>query len=898
MNNKPLYLQLFVATILLLFCCASLAQTRTETSINQYWKFTKGSFEPGGAANPATNWETVSLPHTWNNDDVTDDTPDYYRALCWYRKNITLSADLKNKNVYLYFEGANQQTIVYVNGKKVGSHIGGYTAFCFEIGQFLNFNEPDKNEIAVSVDNSFNTNIAPLTADFTFYGGIYRNVKLVTTNKVHFDMTDAAKGVYVTIPQVSAASASVKVSAKLIKYIGFKNKLRVVSTVFDANGNSVAVKSNILPKDKLAENDVVQDITAIANPHLWSTDDPYLYRVVTQVYNVDTKELLDEVSNSLGFRWFRFDAALGFFLNDKPVKLIGASRHQDFSGLGNALPDGYHEADMKLLKAMGGNFLRIAHYPQSPEVLTTCDRLGILATVEIPIVNAITESEEFTNNSKQMLEEMLHQNFNHPALIIWGYMNEVLLRPKFGNDKTRQQTYFANIAKLAQTLEDITRKTDPSRYTMMACHGDYAKYKQVGLVQIPMLVGWNLYQGWYGGIVSDFAKFLDNFHQDFPDKPMMVTEYGADADPRIRSEKPVRFDKSVDYALGFQQVYLDAIKSRPYVVGAMAWNLADFNSETREETMPHINNKGLLTWNREPKDTYRYYQAQLLTKPFVKLSNWISRAGIADSTNTTVCTQALAVLTNAPSVQFILNNQKLGEAKTVNGIATYKVPFVNGVNLIQVIATVNGQQYLDNAEVNFSLIPFNLQAPSAWFEHLNIMLGTTRYYIEPVSKQVWIADQAYKKGQFGFTGGKPYVGKNARLPYGSDRDIKNTGDDPVYQTQQVGIKNYKIDAPKGSYELTLHFAELVTDEKKEALAYNLSDSRNGNDEKAQERVFDVLVNGKVVLKDFNVAKKYGYLTAGYEKLKVWVNDNNGLNIEFKPIKGEPVLNAIQLSKVE
>jgi beta-galactosidase len=898
MNKKPLYLRLFVSAALLLLCCAAFAQVRTETGLNQYWKFTKGTFDPSGTPNPATHWETVSLPHTWNKDDVTDDVPDYYRALCWYRKNIAVSPDLKNKNVYLYFEGANQQTVVYVNGKKAGNHIGGYTAFCVQIDQYLNFDEPNQNEIAVSVDNSFSPNIPPLTADFTFYGGIYRNVKLVSTNKVHFDMSDGAGGVYVTTPQVSAAMASVKVSAKLIKYVGFKNKLKVVSTVFDADGNSVAVKSTILPKDKLAESSVVQDITAIANPHLWSTDDPYLYRVVTQVYNADTKELLDELSNPLGFRWFKFDAAKGFFLNDKPLKLIGASRHQDFAGLGNALPEGYHEADMKLLKAMGGNFLRIAHYPQAPEVLAACDRLGILATVEIPIVNAITESDEFTNNSKQMLEEMLHQNFNHPALIIWGYMNEVLLRPKFGDDKARQQTYFANIAKLAQTLEDITRKTDPSRYTMMACHGDYSRYKQAGLIQIPMLLGWNLYQGWYGGVVADFAKFLDKFHQDFPDKPMMVTEYGADADPRIRSEKPIRFDKSIDYALGFHQVYLDAIKTRPYVVGAMAWNLADFNSETREETMPHINNKGLLTWNREPKDTYRYYQAELLIKPFVKISNWLNRAGIADSTNTNVCTQVVAVLTNAPTVEFILNNQKLGEAKPVNGVVTWKVPFVNGVNQIQVIAIVNGKRYMDNAEVNFNLIPFDMQATGAWFEHLNIMLGSTRYYIEPASKQVWIADQAYKKGQFGSIGGKPYVGKNARLPYGSDRNIRNTENDPIYQTQQTGIKAYKIDAPKGNYELTLHFAELVSDEKKEALAYNLSDGRNAGDEKAQDRIFDVLVNGQVVLKDFNVAKKYGYLTAGYEKLKVWVNDSNGLNIEFKPIKGEPILNAIQLSKVE
>jgi beta-galactosidase len=255
--------KLIICAVLIFQYGALFCQVRTVTGLNQYWQFTKGRYKPDGASDKAIAWETVSLPHTWNKNDVTDDTPDYYRAACWYRKNIAISSSLKNKNVYLYFEGANQQTTVYVNGKKAGSHIGGYTAFCVQIDQYLNFDAPDKNEIAVAVDNSFNENIPPLTADFTFYGGIYRNVNLITTNKVHFDMSDGAGGVYVSTPQVSAAKALVKVRGKLIKYAGFKNRLRIETTVLDADGKSIAVKANVISKDNAVEYNFVQEIPEI-----------------------------------------------------------------------------------------------------------------------------------------------------------------------------------------------------------------------------------------------------------------------------------------------------------------------------------------------------------------------------------------------------------------------------------------------------------------------------------------------------------------------------------------------------------------------------------------------------------------------------------------------------------
>lgn len=873
------------------------SQGRTTVGLNGYWQFSKGSYAPGSVDTASAKWQTVSLPHSWNKDDVDDDTPGYYRGLCWYKKAITVNSDWQNKKVFIFFEGANQQTAVYVNGHKAGEHIGGYTRFCIEIGQFLDFKPGAKNEIAVSVDNSFNENIPPLTADFTFFGGIYRDVNLVITNKTHFDLSHASTGVYITTPGVSAKSAWVKINAQIATELGIKQKFQFITTIIDRSSKIVTEKKTVAVGNSRADSfNFNEDLPVISNPHLWSPDDPYLYTVITKIVDAKSGNVIDEVANPLGLRWFKFDAEKGFFLNGKPLKLMGASRHQDFKGMANALPDSYHIHDMELLKAMGANFLRVSHYPQDPTILEMCDKLGILASVEIPVVNAITESAAFTENCKNMQVEMIRQNYNHPSVVIWAYMNEVLLRPKFNNDKVRQQVYFANIAKLAKELDSLTRKEDPNRYTMIANHGDFNRYKQVGLIQIPMLVGWNLYQGWYGGQIAGFAGFLDMHHKEFPDKPLLVTEFGADADPRIRSLQPERFDKSLEYAVAFHQVYLNAIKERPFVVAAAVWNLADFNSETREETMPHINNKGLLTQDRKPKDVYSLYQAYLLNKPFIKISNWNIRAGIADSLNSSVSTQPLSVFTNAHAVQLTVNGTRLPDQQVKDGEAIWQVPFVKGLNRVEALITIDGKAYADIQDVNFNLLPRDLKNDQDPLLNVNVLLGAKRFYVDEAQHQVWMPDQPYHAGSFGYVGGHPFsMPGNGQQSYGTNKNILNIDNDPIYQTQQVGIQQYRFDVPDGEYELVLHFAELTTNKTKEALAYNLTN--NVQKEKAEERVFNVTVNDQIILKNFSPANTYGTLTAGQEKVKVIVTGGKGITIAFEPLKGEAILNAIQLRKM-
>ncbi|WCT11156.1 glycoside hydrolase family 2 TIM barrel-domain containing protein [Mucilaginibacter jinjuensis] len=874
MTNQTVKVLFFFA-VLVLIKAAAFSQSRTQINLDKGWKFNKDS----------THLQNINLPHTWNKDDVMDDTPGYYRGACWYRKTLTLNDSYKGKSLFLYFNGANQETEVYINGHKAGSHKGGYTRFCVEADQYLKIGANQTNEIAVKVDNSFNENIPPLSADFTFYGGIYRNVYLVATNKSHFSLSHAANGVFITTPEVSASKASVKITGQIE---GSTAHLSLITTISDGAKTVAKVKSN------LTSSDFTQNIPAIAKPHLWSPEDPHLYLVRTQLVDAKTGAVLDEITNPLGFRWFKFDGEKGFFLNGKPLKLVGTSRHQDIEGFGNAIPSNYNERDVELIKQMGGNFIRVSHYPQDPKILETCDKLGILASVEIPVINAITENEAFTETCKNMQVEMIRQNFNHPSVVIWAYMNEVLLRPKFGDDKARQQVYFANIKKLAQTLDSLTHKEDPSRYTMIACHGDYNKYRSVGLVQIPQIIGWNLYSGWYGGQTSDFAKFLDSFHKDFPALPVIISEFGADADPRIHATQPIKFDKSVEYAVDFHKVYLKAIEERPFVAGAAVWNLADFNSETRDETMPHINNKGLLTWDRKPKDTYYYYQANLAKKPFVKISTWQIRAGVSDSLNQSVCTQAVTVFSNTSKVNLKVNGINLGSKDIIDGMTVFNVPFKNRLNKIEAIA--GNQTCTDAATINFNLIPAKLQADNQPDLHINILLGAKRFYIDQ-NQNIWQPDQSYKPGSFGSIGGVAYAMKgNSRQSYGTDRNIINTNDDPIYQTQQVGIQGYRFDVPAGRYEITLHFAELTTDKTKEALAYNLDNTTNK--ETSQERIFDISANDKPLLATFNAASKYGSLTAGTEKTEVTVIGNNGINISFKPIKGEPILNAIQLRRIK
>ncbi|MEJ5995129.1 glycoside hydrolase family 2 TIM barrel-domain containing protein [Pedobacter sp. Du54] len=862
---------------------------RKVINIDNDWNFYQGT--SAGLA------RKINLPHTWNAFDVMDDEPGYFRGIGWYNKKLKLKPEWKGKKLFLHFEGANQETAVYLNDKKIANHIGGYTAFTVPLER-LKFNGTDY--IAVKVDNSYNKDIVPLTADFTFFGGIYRSVSLMVLENAYFEGKQyATNGVYVHAEDVSQTAAKVIVNGQVTSAFGLSKKLNLVSTLSDATGKKIKEVKSAVTIEPGKTISFQLPALLVASPRLWSPENPYLYQATTQLVDSKSGKIIDEVKTDIGLRFFSFDSNKGFFLNGMSYKLIGASRHQDFARMGNAVPASLQVKDIALLKEMGGNFLRVAHYPQNQAVLDACDRLGILTSVEIPIVNEITESEAFNANCITMQLEMIKQNYNHPSVIIWAYMNEVLLKMRYNNEPEKKQKYLKSIENLAQLLDDLTRKTDPTRYTMLSNHGDVSGYIKAGLVKIPQLVGWNLYQGWYGGKSEDFGPGLDKIHAQMPDKPILVTEFGADVDPRIHAFSPVKFDKSLEYGLLYHQIYIDAILKRPFVAGAAVWNLADFNSETRGETMPHVNNKGLLTLDRQPKNTYYLYKANFQSKPFLKIGNgsWPLRGGVA-LPNENSLTQNLQVMANTDSISLWVNGRFMGKNKVQKGVTTWPVPFNSGINQIKAVSYVKGIKLEDTITVNFKLIPFSLSNSTSSLA-LNILMGAQRQFIDEQKNELWIPSQIYAPGSWGSIGGEIFKIKNSgRQSYGTDKNIIGTVQDPIYQTQLIGLEAYQLDVPKGKYELTLHFAELMGSANQSNLPYNLDSLIATNKEMPEQRIFDVYLNDKQVIKNINLASTYGAAHSVQKKLECIVADDKGMKLIFKGIKGKAVLNALQVRRVE
>jgi beta-galactosidase len=892
MKLKKLYILFYLLPCAFTFASA---QPVVKQTINSNWEFFKGDIAgfPGQKANNV-QWEKISLPHSWNVADVTDDEPGYYRGIGWYKKTIYAPASWSSKSIYLYFEGANQVTEVYVNGKFAGKHIGGYTAFSFPVGQFLKYDSGNltANEIEVKVDNSHNDNIPPLNADFTFFGGIYRDVYLVAASPVHFNLdSNATNSIQIKTPKMSEGQAEVSIAGSVTNTLPVKQTVKIISTVMDATGEMKTLTVTKLTLPAKSSASFSQQIDPVSNPHLWSPDDPYLYRVINQV--VDAKgNILDEAINPLGFRWFNFDADKGFFLNGKPLKLIGANRHQDYKGIANALPDKLHENDIALLKAMGANFIRISHYPQDPSVLEACDRLGLLASIEIPIVNRITQSEEFTQNCLKMQTGMIRQNYNHPAIIIWAYMNEVLLQPRYNKNSPEQIAYFKDIAALAKKLDDLTRKEDPSRYTMISCHGDFDRYYKAGITSIPQIIGWNLYYGWYAEGLDGFGKFLDHHHELLPGKPVMVTEYGCDGDTRLHNFEPERFDKAVEYETLYHKRYLKDMMDRPFVAGGALWCLVDFSSEGRIDAAPHVNTKGMATSERVPKDAYFYYQANLLKKPFVKIGshNWTVRGGIGDKDN--ICAQPVEVYGNLPEVSLWLNGKLIGRQPVHDNVALFQVPFKNGINTLKVSADGNE----DMTQVDFKMVPADLHSMTLPFDEINVSLGDKRFFIDDKLKQVWLPEKEYTPGSWGYVGGNIFSMKgNSLQKYGTNKNISGTDDDPIYATQRVGLSDFKLDVPDGKYEVNLLFAELLSKKEMEASVYNLGGQ--AQKENATERSFDVLINGQKVLDAIGNNNYLEPERAFSSRFTIIVSDGKGIDISFKSIKGEAILNGLQVKKV-
>jgi beta-galactosidase len=887
MNQMKTYR--FKSTLLFVLCLipfASLPATIKYT-INEGWRFCLGDKAENRLQScDDSKWQILNIPHTWNRQDAADDEPGYYRGIGWYRKNLFIDSTAKDKVTSLYFDGANQITELYVNEKLVGTHKGGYTRFCFDISNYI---LPGSNNlIAVKVDNSHNVAIPPLSADFTFFGGIYRNLYLQVKEKSGLSTGDlASDGVYIKTPSVSEKKALISIQTLLDNSLSVKRAVLIVQSIITPDGKEIKIGQQ---QQVLEANSFKTSFTrsfTIEAPLLWSPEAPRLYQLKTVVVDAQTKKELDTQLNTFGLRWFHFDPAKGFSLNGRPIKLMGTNRHQCYLDKGNALPDELHVEDIRLLKAMGGNVLRIAHYPQDPLILELCDKLGIITSVEVPIVNEITETNEFLQNSLAMTTEMVKQNFNHPSVVIWAYMNEVMLRPPFADDSLRHAQYCREVHRQATAIEQLVRKLDSGRYTMIPFHGSLKRYEEASLVTIPMIVGWNLYQGWYGGSFADFDTFLADYHAKYPTIPILITEYGADVDDRLHSFKPERFDFTVEYADLYHEHYLETIQRNDYIAGGMIWNLNDFYSESRGDAVPHVNTKGITTRDRQLKNTYLLYKVSLSKDPmaYIGSRSWKYRAG-TDKGNGT-CPQSIKLYSNQASVDVYHNGVFFKKVAMPHHYQELELPFTNGRNTIELRI---GNKTYDFTETSFHLLPAKGQQNA--LQEINVLLGSNRYFEDRVARMVWMPEQAYTPGSWGYTGGSPvrFKTKSGSLPAASF-NIANTDNDPIFQTQREGLQSFRADVPDGQYAVYLYWADLTANAPGK-LVYNLG-SNAVNDDKTSA-VMNVHINEQPVLSQFDLNGQQNTATAIVKKVLVNVVDKKGITVNLEAVKGKTVLNAIRI----
>jgi beta-galactosidase len=650
-------------------------------------------------------------------------------------------------------------------------------------------------------------------------------------------------------------------------------QLRVVSTVTDVGGARVAQASSSLTATGGGKTEFRQTLPAVTRPHLWSPSDPYLYTITTEVY--DGNSLVDRVENPLGFRWYRFDPAQGFFLNGVKLALHGTNRHQDFEGLGSALSNAQHARDMELIKTMGANFVRLAHYPQDPAVLAAADRLGLLIWEEIPVVNYITPSPEFTANAEGMLRDMIRQHSNHPSVILWGIMNEPLL---FGGNGGRvgthtDSTYVRSVRDLAKTLNDLAHVEDPARRTVMAVHesDDYDKWGMAGLTDV---LGVNLYKGWYSGTFPDFGTILDDRHRAHPEQAMVVSEYGAESDQRLNSLAPERFDFTGNWQRLYHESHLRQIATRPWLAGTAIWNEFDFSQPNKGYSIPNLNQKGMMTWDRRAKDVYYLYEANWSDVPMVRIAShdWAERIG-TDSTaavggGARPVRQPVDVYSNLSSVELIVNGRSLG-AKTPDVVhrASWNVPFTPGDNVLEARGERDGKPYTDRMVVHFTYYARTLADRSVPFQELGVNVGTPAQFADGVGA-AWVGDQQYAPGGFGYEGGTSQ--RTGVIITGTTRV-------PLYFNYRQGLTGYRFDVPDGEYEVELLFAEPTETER-------------------GKRVFGVAVNGASIADRLDLADRSGRGRAVTLVADACATAGGGVRVSFTPIAGEPILSAIHIRR--
>ena len=592
--------------------------------------------------------QSVALPHTWNALDGQDGGADYWRGIGTYE--IELPNPTKGKKQYIELQGANHVATVYCNGRELGTHKGGFSTFRFDLTPAM---KAEGNVLTVVVTNA-PSDIYPQNADFTFYGGLYRDVNFIEVNDAHFDLLlDGTDAVFVTPHNVGKT----RVDLFPVNADGCTLKVELK----DAEGNVVGAADT-------AASEHAHVLIDVKNPHLWNgLNDPYLYTATATIVNGD--EVLDTVTVNYGYRSFRVDAETGFYLNGKSLPLHGVARHQDRLDKGWAISKADHEEDIALIKELGANTIRLAHYQHDQYFYDLCDKTGFVLWAEIPFISQFIPTREAYNNTISQMTELVAQNYNHPAICFWGISNEILI----GADRE-------DLRQNLRDLNELAKSMDPSRLTTMA---------QVSMTPmdsehnfITDVVSYNHYFGWYGGDVEDNGPWLDKFHAMHPDKCLGVSEYGAENILTWHSAEPENHDYTEEYANHYHQEMLKTFATRPYLWATHQWNCFDFAADARNEGgVQGRNNKGLITYDRKTKkDAFYLYKAWWNPEPMVFVSGgrFVNRA--PEERN-------VIVYTNCDTVTLVVNGVDVATQQAVDHMVTFEnVALNDGENTVTAYA--------------------------------------------------------------------------------------------------------------------------------------------------------------------------------------------------------------------
>ncbi len=605
---------------------------RNVLNFNNGWVFSKNAKEV--PSEMPKKWEKVNIPHCWNAVDGQDGGNDYHRGTCYYAKSFAKKDLPKGEQIYLELRGTNSSADVYLNGKALAHHDGGYSTWRVNLTDSIE----KKNLLVVAVDNKANDRVYPQMADFTFYGGMYRDVNIIAVPKAHFDLDYyGAPGIKVT-PEIDGENAKVEVEV----YLTAAEGCTVAYTICDAEGKTVAEVSG-------ADTKVTLDIEKV---HLWhGKKDPYLYTAEAKL--ISEEKEIDAVKTTFGCHTFKIDPEKGFILNGEEYPLRGVSRHQDRWGLGNALLPEHHEEDIGYILEMGATTIRLAHYQHDQYFYDLCDKHGLVIWAEIPYISAHMPTGR--ENTISQMKELVAQNYNHPCIVVWGLSNEISM-----------QGTTDDLLENHKILNDLVHEMDKTRLTTIAVvsmcdiHDPY--------IQIPDVISYNHYFGWYGGDTSMNGPWMDDFHKEFPNIPIGMSEYGCEA-LNWHTSDPKQGDYTEEYQAYYHEELIKQLFTRPYIWATHVWNMFDFGADAREEGGENgQNHKGLMTFDRKyKKDSFYAYKAWLSDEPFVHLcgKRYVDR--VEDVTKVTV-------YSNLPEVELFVNGKSIGKKQSDEHFFYFDVP--------------------------------------------------------------------------------------------------------------------------------------------------------------------------------------------------------------------------------